>query len=163
MVLPLPSHIPRTTLRGDFGAQHGRSYAHLHRRHIRAGPQDPTSKLRRAFLGWLATLVSNPGFEPSKTRPEDSFSRKTGKGRLAAQIHDTAAINGTDIEDVDGAVRRFVDVYNSPEFLFYRQLTPGGAVSSANNVDETDLIVVGEELVGVDITDAMDEPAHGRR
>ncbi|KAI1733500.1 hypothetical protein F4680DRAFT_441413 [Xylaria scruposa] len=122
----------------------------------------PLPKLRRAFLGWFATLVSNMSFEPSKTRPEDSVFRKTAKGRLAVQIHDTTAINGTDIEDVDAAVQRFVDVHNTPEFPFHRQLTSGGAVSSANNDGKADLIIVGEELVGVDITDTMDEQLNRR-
>ncbi|KAI0183606.1 heterokaryon incompatibility protein-domain-containing protein [Xylaria flabelliformis] len=122
----------------------------------------PLPKLRRAFLGWFATLVSNLTFEPSKTRPEDSFFRKTAKGRLAVQIHDTTAINCTDIEDIDAAVQRFVNMHNTPEFPFHRQLTSSGAVSSANNVGKPDLIIVGEELVGVDITDAMEEQLNRR-
>lgn len=39
MAYSRPTHKPRTILRGGLGAKHGRSYAHLHRRHIRAGQQ----------------------------------------------------------------------------------------------------------------------------
>ncbi|GAP90768.1 putative heterokaryon incompatibility protein [Rosellinia necatrix] len=122
----------------------------------------PLPNLRRAFVKWFATLASNISFEPSKTRPEDSFFRNTAKGRLAVQIHNTTVINGTDIQDVDTAVRQFIEMHDSPEFPFYRQLTSGGAVSSANNAGKADVIIPGEELVGVDITDSMDEQLNRR-
>ncbi|KAI1268606.1 heterokaryon incompatibility protein-domain-containing protein [Xylariaceae sp. FL1019] len=117
----------------------------------------PLPKLRRAFLAWFSLLVSNLSFEPSKARPQDSFFRNTAKGRLAVELHKTSVINCCEIEDIEAAVCDFVDVHDTPEFPFHRQLTAAGAVSKPLNTGKPELIISGEELLGVDVVEAMEE------
>ncbi|KAI1175052.1 heterokaryon incompatibility protein-domain-containing protein [Nemania sp. FL0916] len=104
----------------------------------------PIDKLRRAFLGWFGTTIRNLRFEPSRTKPEDSFFRSTARGRHAIALHNTSALNNNYKIDIETAVAQFVETHDSAEYPWRARLS-----------DPPPNILAGEELVGVDVVESL--------
>lgn len=81
----------------------------------------PIAKLRRAFMVWLETTISNLQFDRAKTKPANKKFHLTTSGKNAAMIHDCSSINGTQV-DLREAVDAFLSVHDSEVFPIREQL-----------------------------------------
>ncbi|XXH03698.1 hypothetical protein Hte_010104 [Hypoxylon texense] len=81
----------------------------------------PATKLRRAFMVWLETTISNLQFERAKTKPADKKFHLTTSGKNAALIHDCGTINGTQV-NLRETVEAFLSVHDSDVFPIRKQL-----------------------------------------